>query len=245
MTGRIIYSIVVPVHNSSQSVKDLTVAIVSTFDSVVKSPFEIILVNDSPENNETKDALLELHKLYANYISIIHFDKNYGQFAATICGFQYASGDYIFTLDDDLQHSPEFIPEFLKLQAHAVVIGCFDRKKTSFRRRILSYLKHLVDCFLFNKPRSMYLSSYRMLRKDIAEKIVMKAKAKAYFPALLLECTNDIVNVNISHSFRNTGSSGYNFKKILSLFNLAVKTRFKVQKPSTLFQVKEVLNRNA
>lgn len=212
------YSIVVPVYNSSKSLSEITERINKLFLEQVKASYEIIFVNDASTNPETKKTLSFLKHKYSN-ISIITLSRNFGQHPATLCGIENANGDYIITIDDDLQHKPEDILLLIKEQDHDIVIGKFNNKNHPLIKKISSSLKSKFDNFILNKPKHLLFTSFRLMNKITAEEILKIQTPAPYIPSLLTYVTRDIVNVEVSHDKRVSGKSGYGLYKSLKLFS--------------------------
>src|SRR5690348_11028641 len=99
------YSVVVPVFNSEKTLWELCTRIETTFHKINAS-FEIILVNDFSHDNSW-NVIKEIKQKFGDELTAIHLRRNFGQHKALLCGFQFARGEYIITMDDDLQFFPE------------------------------------------------------------------------------------------------------------------------------------------
>lgn len=106
------YSIVIPLYNSSKILPDLYKRVLEVMESL-KVEFELILVNDASSDNSWE--VMKLLREKDKRVKIISFTRNFGQHPALLCGMKYASGDYVITMDDDLQHPPEEIPKLIKI----------------------------------------------------------------------------------------------------------------------------------
>lgn len=210
MENQILYSVIIPVFNSGNILSEINKRVSEVFVGV-KSNYELILVNDGSSDPDTLEALEELEA--NSEIRVIHLMRNFGQQSATLCGMNEARGEYIITMDDDLQHLPENIPAMLDLQNHDVVIGRFAIKKHSFRQRVFSRLKSYADVLLLGKPPGLQLSSFRLLKREVSDAILNFTPSHPYIPALLFYVTKDIVNVDLTHAERVAGKSGYTFRK--------------------------------
>ena len=104
-----LYSIVVPVYNSEHTLDELYTRLKNVFDDTMQEEFELILIDDSSRDN----SYVVMEKLHGmdSRVKIIQMAKNFGQHPALLCGFSFAKGDFIITMDDDLQHRPEEIPK--------------------------------------------------------------------------------------------------------------------------------------
>ena len=107
-------SIVIPVYNSEDILDELINQIISEIkkkkDLIDK--FEIILVNDNSKDNSWG----KIKNICTNFDKVIgiNLSKNFGQHNALIAGIKNSNGDYLITMDDDLQHSPKYISEIIK-----------------------------------------------------------------------------------------------------------------------------------
>ncbi|SVE50786.1 uncharacterized protein METZ01_LOCUS503640, partial [marine metagenome] len=134
------YSVVIPVYNSADIVAE-TVDRVAGFFNDSGLDYEMVLVNDGSCDNSW-DIILGKTKENPHIIAI-DFLKNYGQHTANFCGFKESTGDYVITLDDDLQNPPEEIIHLIKKaeeENYDLVIGQFEKKRHPFYRRLGSYL---------------------------------------------------------------------------------------------------------
>ena len=91
-------SIVIPTFNSEKSIEKLCETIIDELDM----EFEIILINDASTDN-TREILKNL-KLSYNFIRVVNLTNNVGQVGATLAGINISKGEFIITMDDDLQH---------------------------------------------------------------------------------------------------------------------------------------------
>ena len=122
------FSVVVPVYNSQDSLRELYERLDATFTAMERS-FEVIFVNDG-STDDSLAVLTELHRDSGD-IRVIDLHKNHGQQSALMSGFQYCTGDVVVTMDDDLQHSPEDIPVMYErlLEGYDSIFGSFKAKQ--------------------------------------------------------------------------------------------------------------------
>ena len=137
-------SIVIPVFNSSDTLEELAVRIAEVFSEQPDDEYELIFVDDSSILPETWPTLVRLAEEDPS-VGAVQLSRNFGQQAATLCGLRESRGDVVITMDDDLQHVPEDIPEFLKLSRFDVVVGQFDRKRHGLFKRTTSRIKGLFS----------------------------------------------------------------------------------------------------
>ena len=211
-----LYSVVIPVYNSEKSLELLYERISKTFDEVIKQPFELILVDDCSADSSYK-IIRELSEKDGRVKGV-----NHGQQKAVLCGFRYAKGDYIVTMDDDLQHPPEEIPKLIEKMESSddidVVIGAYDTKRHNAVRRFGSWLMALSHDMIFKKPKDLKMTSFRLIKRYVVDNVNDISISKPTVGPLLLQTTKRIVNVTVRHYERQYGKSGYSFGRLVKAF---------------------------
>ncbi|MBN8450688.1 MAG: glycosyltransferase family 2 protein [Candidatus Accumulibacter sp.] len=207
-------SIVVPVYRSQNTLRELHRRIVEAVEPL-DSEFELILVEDCG-GDRSWEAIEELARTDPR-VRGIRLSRNFGQHAATICGFAHARGDWIATLDDDLEQTPENLPALYKVaqEGHDLIYGVYpERTHKSWR--------NLTSCaarWLFNKaiPSLNYsYTSYRLMRGDIGRALVQFDSAFPFVDGYLSWLTNSYATVEVPHGTRAHGTSNYTFRKLLT-----------------------------
>jgi glycosyltransferase involved in cell wall biosynthesis len=124
------YSIVIPVYNSQNILPELIGRLLQLSPQIDNS-FEIILIDNCSSDNSWS-VMKEFHKKDSR-VKIIHLQKNFGQHNTILYGLNHATGEYIITMDDDLQHPPEEIPKLInKIQdGYSVINGKYTIKHHS------------------------------------------------------------------------------------------------------------------
>jgi polyisoprenyl-phosphate glycosyltransferase len=213
-------SIVIPVYNSE-------IIVSKTVDEILKETnkhnlnIEILLINDgSPDNSWSviKNLAQEIKE-----VKSINLIKNFGQHNAVLCGFKNSTGDYVITMDDDLQNPPsEIIHIVNKINQNEdtdLVFGKFREKKHAGYRKLGSKLIGYLNEKVFNKPKDITLTNFRIAKKDVIDRVLKHNTAYPYIPGLLLMYSTNIENVIVEHHDRFDGKSNYTFKKIFSLIS--------------------------
>lgn len=210
------YSVVIPVYKSADII-DKTIERTVNFFEGQGWNYEIVLINDASPDNSW-DKLFE-HAAQNPNIVAINLLKNYGQHTAIFCGFHYVSGDYIITMDDDLQNPPEEITHLVHkvLEGYDIVYGKFEQKQHAGYRRLGSKLIAEVNQRVFNQPSDLVVTNYRILEKSVIERIINYRTAYPYITGLSLMFSNKRANVVVKHLPREIGKSGYNWYKLLAL----------------------------
>ncbi|MEJ2696164.1 MAG: glycosyltransferase, partial [Candidatus Sulfobium sp.] len=178
---------------------------------------EIIFVDDASPNPKTWETLLDIQRSHRN-VKIIQLSKNFGQQAATLCGIEVSKGDFIITMDDDLQQLPEDITELIKEQDHDVVIAQFEKRRHSRFVTITSRIKGWFEYKLIQKPKHIQMSSFRLIKRNTIDAFDFSSSPYPFISATLFSITNDIVGVTARHNREFEGKSNYNFIKRFKLF---------------------------
>ncbi len=216
------YSIVIPVYNSEQCLSELVERIDYTFSSYGWK-YEIIFINDHSTDNS-----LEIIKQISNCnsnIKYISFRKNYGQHSALLAGFRCVAGNYIITMDDDLQNPPEEIPKLIKAiqeTNYDIIFAKFEEKRHSLYRRLGSKVIKWLNERIFDKPKNIVLSNFRIIKREIVDEVIISNTPNVYLPGLLLMTTNNCGNIVTKHDKRKHGKSNYTFKKLFKLVRALV-----------------------
>ncbi|HEX6256958.1 MAG TPA: glycosyltransferase family 2 protein [Euzebyales bacterium] len=212
-----LYSVVIPVFNSADIVGETIDRTVAFFREHGLT-FEIVCVNDGSRDDSWQ--VLEAKAAQNREVVPINLLRNYGQHNANLCGFRHARGDWIVTIDDDLQNPPEEILNLLVAADagdHDVVFGRFDRKQAAGHRRLGSLVIGMINRRVFGQPRDLVVSNFRLLRRDVVDRICADRSAFPYITGLALLYSRNRGNTGVRHAPRATGHSNYNFLRITRL----------------------------
>ncbi|MEI8203011.1 MAG: glycosyltransferase family 2 protein [Bacteroidota bacterium] len=219
-------SVVIPVYNGAETITEVVNSVVNEF---IHTDYEIILVNDGSKDQSEK--VCEQISLANPNIKFISLRKNFGEHNAVICGLNYTSGDYSAIIDDDFQNPPSEIKKLLQAATEGdfdVVFSKYNDKKHHFFRNIGSKINDKIANVLLQKPKKLYLSSFKLINKAVVDEIVKYKGPFPYIDGLILRVTNNITSVEVKHHKRAVGKSNYTLKKLISLyfnmfFNFSVK----------------------
>ncbi len=215
------YSIVIPVYKSSESLKILASQILQ-LEKEQKAAFEIIFVNDSPFCEETVGTLRKLAEIYPN-CRVLNLRKNQGQHIALLAGMNYATGKYVITMDDDLQHPVSEIPKLIAAmdkdqQLDALfALPPYNQKKHKLWRNLSSYAMNRIDTLFLKKPKGLMKSAFRIMTLDVAQTIVKNRNAMPSVSSLIINATHNISNIEVRHAERSYGKSNYSLTKMIHL----------------------------
>lgn len=211
-------SIVIPVYNSYNSLEELYNKLTKTLQYNFDD-YELIMVDDHSQDESFK-KLKKLHKKDKR-VKVIRLAENFGQQNALMCGFHHITGDYIVTMDDDLQHLPADIVELYQeiKKGYDIVYGIPVERQHLFYRRVGSYLTDKIFNLITHKSKNIRVSSFRILKRSLLEKVILDKTSFVYLSAIILELTDNIGNIYIEHEDRKHGDSNYNFLKLFKLFS--------------------------
>lgn len=209
------YSIVIPVYNGEKTVTKLFERIKLFFKN--NDAFEVIFVYDCGKDNSWK-VLIELKEKYPEDIKLIKLSRNFGQHNALICGFEYATGDFIITMDEDLQHAPEDIKKLIIQQQKGdfdVVYGKYEtRRHSGFRNMGSSFLKKIIDVGVPDIHPDY--SAFRLLKVTVAKSLIGMRNSYTFLDGYLSWITSNCSSCLVSHSERQGGVSAYTFNKLVN-----------------------------
>jgi len=214
-------SVVVPVYRSEATLETLTDRLLAVLEGLGLS-HEIVFVDDgSPDGSW---VILEgLRAAHPGRVVAVQLMRNFGQHNALMCGFRYARGRYVVTMDDDLQNPPEEVAKLL----HAIEAGGYDlvygrydsEKKHSGWRNLGSAVVNAFYRLVFRN--GVTVTSLRVIRRALLDSIFTYNLNFTFVDGLLAWNTQRIGSVAVEHHPRATGRSGYNPLKLLALaFNL-------------------------
>jgi polyisoprenyl-phosphate glycosyltransferase len=210
------YSIVIPVYNSEEIVGTTIDRVVEVFTEAGLR-HEVVLVNDGSSD----DSWRVISERAARTPGVVALDlmKNYGQHYANLAGLREASGDYVITMDDDLQNPPDQALLLIDkaMGGHEVVFGQFEQKQAAGHRRLGSKLIGLINRRVFGQPTDLVVSNFRILRRDVVDRIVSSRTAYPYITGQALMFSGDRANATVRHDPRPAGKSTYSLIKILRL----------------------------
>lgn len=208
------YSVIVPVYNGEATIEQLFTELKQTFDGL-KQTFEVIFVEDCGKDNSWH-IIEQLKARYPKHVVGIKLLKNFGQHNATLCGCHFSKGNFIITIDDDLQIPPSEIVKLIECRQQTqadVVYGVYPLKKHSLIRRLGSLI--VRKTFKLGAGTRNEGSSFRLIDYAIISKIILHTQSFIYIDELLQWYTNQIVAIPVRHEARKKGETGYPLLKLI------------------------------
>jgi len=217
MENPINLSIVIPVYNG-----ELTIG--RTVDELAKLHFsgtvEIILINDGSADN-SRDVCEQLTRTSPVPVTFVDHARNYGEHNAVMSGLRIARGEFVVTMDDDLQNPPSEVVklyEYARQHEYDVVYTYFERKKHAAWRNIGSWLANKTANLVLEKPDDLYLSSFRCFKQFVVKEIIRYKGPFPYVDGLIFQVTKNIGKILVEHLPRKDGASNYTLPRLLRLW---------------------------
>ncbi len=218
-------SVVIPVYNGEPCLKEL---VRQTAEALRDYSHELILVDDQSTDGSW-GVIRRLCESDQKLVGI-RLRKNAGQDSAILCGLRQAQGLFCVIMDDDLQHAPADIPAlYNQCRDHAwdVCYARFPARKHIWWKRVGSWITGKLAELVIAKPRHLYLSPFKIMRREIVAEIVKYTAAFPYVDGLILAITHNIGQIEVAHHERQLGQSTYGMTKSVVVF-MRVATGFSV-----------------
>lgn len=224
--NRIEYSVVVPLYNEALVVQELYSRLTKTMGETGLH-YELVFVDDGSSDN-TLETLKDIAAGDGRVV-VIELRRNFGQTPALAAGFDAAAGQIIISMDGDLQHSPEEIPDFLeKIEAGYDVVS--------------GWRKHRVDNFLMRKLPSRaanwlaskisgvdihdFGTTFKAYKREVIEELNLYGEMHRFIPALLSRIGAKIIEIPIKNIVRPKGSSSYGISRTFRVVFDLITLRF-------------------
>ena len=209
-------SVVIPVYNSERTIGPLVERLQACLASW---SFDVVLVNDG-STDHSESVCQQLEDRYSN-VQFISLRRNFGEFNAVLCGLNHAGGEYVVIIDDDFQNPPEAILTLVETAEHGnydVVYSRYAQKQHHWFRNLGSWLVNTLTTYSIGKPRNLYLSSFKLIHRDVVHEIIRYHGPYPYIDGLIFRVTRNVGSVTVPHSARTEGRSNYTVRKLVALF---------------------------
>ncbi|MBK8020915.1 MAG: glycosyltransferase family 2 protein [Chloroflexi bacterium] len=231
-------SIVIPLYNEEDNIQPLYNELNPVLEGM-KIRYEVIIVDDG-SRDRSFERLKDVHKADPRW-TVIRFRRNFGQTAGIMAGFDRARGEYVITMDADLQNDPRDIPQVLAKakDGYDIVSGWRqDRKEPFFSRRVPSMIANK----LISRTTGMALHDYgctlKAYHRDVAKDIHLYGELHRFIPAVASGIGVRVAEVPVNDRARRYGHSKYGisrtFKVMVDLITVAFFLTFST-KPLHMF----------
>jgi glycosyltransferase involved in cell wall biosynthesis len=228
-------SVVIPVYNGAGTIG----TVVSALSGLpVAAAMEIVLVVDgSPDDSAA--VCRHLAETSRVPITVIEHARNYGEHNAVMTGLRHTQGDFVVTMDDDLQNPPEEVQrlyEDIRDRGLDVVYTFYETKHHAGWRNLGSAAHNKMADLLLDKPKGLYLSSFRCMTGFVAREVARNDGPFPYVDGLILQTTQQLGRLQVHHLPRAEGKSNYTLPRLLRLW-LSMALNFSVipLRAATLF----------
>ena len=212
-------SVIIPVFNEVESIKDL-------YDQLKKgleqyTPYEIIFVDDGSSDGSV-ETIKKLSKL-DNSIIFIQFHRNYGKSVALSEGFKYANGNYVVTMDADLQDDPSEIKNLInKLEeGYDLVSGWKKDRKDPLSKRLPSKLFNFVTRMVTGVRIHDFNCGLKIYKKAVVKTLELYGGRHRYIPAMAGQKKFKVTEIIVNHRPRIYGETKYGGSRLFhGLFDL-------------------------
>ena len=212
-------SVIIPVYNEVESINELHKQIVKALEDY--STYEIIFIDDG-----SSDGSVEIIKKMCeldNSIQLIQFHRNYGKSAALAEGFKHANGNYIITMDADLQDDPNEIKNLVnKLEeGFDVVSGWKKDRKDPLSKRLPSKLFNFVTRLFTGVHIHDFNCGLKIYRKAVVKTLELYGGRHRYIPAMAGQKKFKVTEIIVNHRPRIYGETKYGGSRLFhGLFDL-------------------------
>lgn len=211
------FSVVSPVYGAASSLKELVERIHSSVSQITDN-YEIILVEDNSPDNSWQ-IIKDLSETDSNVVGL-SMSRNFGQQNAINAGLDYATGDWVVTLDCDLQDEPERIIDMYSeaLKGYDVVFASRMNRQDSFMKKLFSKLFYSVMSYLTETIQDNSIANFVLYNRNVVQSMARVGDYYRYYPILNHWVGFRTTKLPIPHASRKDDkNSSYTFKKRLRL----------------------------
>jgi len=231
-------SLTVPIYNEEGAIESLFEKVRTVMDREGR-PWEIIFVNDGSQDGSPEI----LDKLAQEYpvVKVIHLRRNFGQTAAMMAGFDFASGDVIIPMDGDGQNDPNDIPKMLATleSGYDVCSGWRkDRQDSAIQRNIPSIFANKLISAVSGVRLHDFGCSLKAYRAEVIKGIRLYGEMHRFLPIYAKWHGARITEIPVNHYPRTTGSSKYGLERVIKVLMDLMTVKFMdkyMLKPMYLF----------
>jgi len=215
-----IISIVIPLYNEEESLVELSINLRRVLEKM-RANYEVIFIDDGSTDNSFL-KIKEISQLNGKF-KCIKFNRNYGKSAALAEGFKTAKGDYIVTMDADLQDDPEEIPVLIQKlnEGFDLVSGWKKKRYDPFIKKNSSKLFNFVTGMLVGLKLHDYNCGLKAYRSEVVNNIKIYGEMHRYIPAIAHLSGYKVTEIAVTHHPRKFGKTKFGASRFLNgLFDL-------------------------
>ena len=211
-------SFVIPCYYSENTIRREVEAIIEQFGQREGYEYEFVLVNDGSTDG-TFDEIRYLCKKYPG-VKGINLMRGFGQHNAQMAGLTYATGKYIMGMDDDMQTHPSQVFRLIdKIQeGYDVVYGTYPKSKNGFFKRLSSRFNRFTSRILLDMPKEIVATNFWIITDRVRDEVIKYSSFNPVLDAIFYQVTHNFGSVEVEHHKRESGKSGYTFRKLVRLW---------------------------
>lgn len=210
-------SIVIPSHNEEKNFPLVYQRVKDVFSGLPNYNFEVIYVNDGSRDN-SQAVIEDLAREYDN-VKYIEFSRNFGHQPAVKAGMDYADGNAVVSMDGDLQHPPELIPEMIKKweEGYDVVltVRTYSKETSWFKRKTSDFFYNILSQLSDVNLTKGGGSDFRLLDAKVVDELKNMHEDDLFLRGLVSWVGFKQVGIPFLADDRQHGESSYNTKKML------------------------------
>lgn len=219
-------SIVVPIYNEEESIPPLYARLTAALDAL-GHPYEILAIDDGSRDR----SFALLHELAAkdSRLRVVRFRRNFGQTAAFAAGFARARGEWVVTIDADLQNDPADIGMLLAKAESGfdVVSGWRARRQDPFlNRRLPSQIANRLISWATGVRLHDYGCSLKVYRTEVVQQINLYGELHRFIPAIASWQGVSLAEMPVNHQARQFGTSKYGIGRTTRVLLDLITVRF-------------------
>ena len=211
-------SIVLPAYNEAENLEPLVTEIVAVLKSMQVVHREILIVDDA-STDQTANVVIAIAKSFPE-VRGIHLRKNTKKAGALLCGYRLAKGDFVITMDTDLEDDPKEIPHLIAALENGadVVNGWRVKRMDSWQKRMSSLAANRLTSFLFGQRLHDMNSGYKAYRAGVLKKLYIPGSLYRFIPHLLFRQGYTVVEIPVNHRPRLHGETKFRLGHRLRYF---------------------------
>jgi undecaprenyl-phosphate 4-deoxy-4-formamido-L-arabinose transferase len=210
-------SVVIPVFNEAENLAELIQRCLEA-GQATGEPFEVILIDDGSADRSAEMIFAAAEEHTGKVVGLI-LNRNYGQHAAVMAGLANARGEFVITLDADLQNPPEEIPRVVaKLTEGFDVVGTvrIHRRDTWFRRFASALINRAVQ-YHTGVMMHDYGCMLRGYRRSVVDAMLQCHERSTFIPILANGFARNTTEIDVRHARRMAGESKYSIWRLINL----------------------------
>ncbi|MEN9532874.1 MAG: hypothetical protein RIQ83_2098 [Pseudomonadota bacterium] len=210
-------SVIIPVYNEEASLPMLLSRVTAACERLPQD-YEVLLIDDGSHDGSTEIISEAAANAGSKLVGVL-LNRNYGQHAAIMAGFETAKGDLVITLDADLQNPPEEIPRLVEaaMQGYDVVGTVRRNRQDSWFRKTASRLINKS----VQKATGVHMSDYgcmlRAYRRHIIDAMLCCQEHSTFIPILANSFARRTIELEVGHAERAHGESKYGLMHLINL----------------------------